>query len=389
MQGQVKAVRGVLSVACLGVVVLLSGCNNFFVCQKASCTDSGSTTSSNLVYVANGTSGQTYVAGYDVTKGTLTAATSSPFSLGITPTTMAVTQNNKYLYAASTSVSNGTSYSAGIYGWSLGTGGALSYINSGNALAGQTSVASMDVSADGQWLVVANGVDGSQLTITPYLISTSTGQLTAYTALAYAAPTGSSVYSLKVAPSGQYIALALATGGVMVFPFNTSTGAIGAGTSITFSSGSVGAYDVAIDSNNYLFIASTGAVVSYAVSSAGVPASTQVGSYTTASGGPFSVVVDGTSYVYAGAQNGTSNLIYGFSNSKGVLTALSTATIAAPATTTKLALDSTKAYLFAAGYDTSVGLRMYSIGSSGVLSSLATAGTGTTTGIATSIAATH
>jgi 6-phosphogluconolactonase (cycloisomerase 2 family) len=110
----------------------------------------------------------------------------------------------------------------------------------------------------------------------------------------------------------------------------------------------------------------------------------------TASGGPFSVALDGTSYLYASASNSSSTLIYAFSIKSGVLTALSTATIAAPATTTKLAVDSTGAYLFAAGYDASAGLKMYTITSgTGVLTSLDTAATGTSVAIPSALALSH
>lgn len=386
MQGRGKAVRSVASAACLGMMALLVGCSNFFVCQKASCPSSGGGgSSSNLAYVANATAGSNYTSGYDISGGTLTVATSAPYNLVNTPTAMVVSQNNKFLYAASTDVTIGL-----IKGWAIGTGGALTQLSSGNALATQATIGAMDVSPDGQWLIAANVIDGiTQPTLTPYQLNTSNGTMAAGTALLYTAPAASAVYSLKVAPSGQYIAMAMSTGGVLIFPFNTSTGVIGAPNRISFTSSSVGAFDVAIDSNNYLYIASTGNIVTYAVSAAGVPANAAVGTTATASGGPFSIALDGTSYVYAAAQNGSSNLIYCFSNSKGVLTALSTATIAAPSTTTKLAVDSSKTYLLAAGYDTTAGLRMYSIGTGGNLSSLATAGTGTTTGVATAIALTH
>lgn len=388
MLGRGRAVRSVVGAAGLSVVVLLSGCQNFFVCQKASCTDNGGgTTTGDLAYVANGTSGSTYLAGYDISKGTLTVATSSPYSMGFSPTALAVSQNNKFVYASSPYIaSNGV---ASIYGLSIGTGGALTFLSSGNALATQETVAAMDVSADGKWLIVANGVSLTQTTLTPYSINSSTGVLTAGAPLAYLPPASSTVSSLKISPTGQYIAVALGTGGVMVFPFNTSTGVIGASSgNVTFPS-AVGAYDLAIDSNNFLYIAATGNVHVYSVSTAGILGGSATSVIGTANGGPFSIALDGTSYVYAGAQNGTSNLIYCFSNNKGVLTALSTATVSAPATTTKLAVDSTKAYLLAAGYDTTAGVRLYSISSGGVLSSAATAGTGSTTTYPTAIALTH
>lgn len=382
-------VRGALSAVCIAMLMALTGCSNFFLCEnKPACPASGdSTTGSNLAYVANGTSGSTYITGYTLSKSTLATATSSPYSLGITPTAMAVSRNNKFLYVSST-VSSSTGV-AGIYALSIGTGGALSFVSS-TAQVSLASVAAMDVSADGNWLIVASGIDGlNPVTVTAYALNTTSGAVTAETPVIYSVSAIAAVSALRVAPSGNYFAVALGTGGIAVFPFNTSTGAISAPSTISFSSTAVGAFDVAIDSANYLYIAATSNVYSFAVSSAGIPGGSAVSTTPTASGGPFALALDGTSYLYASALSGSSNLIYEFSTKAGVLTALSSTSIAAPTTTTKLAVDSTGAYLVAAGYDTSAGLRLYSISSAGILASLDTAATGTTTGVSTAVALGH
>ena len=390
-QVQRRAVRGVVAVAGMALATVLVGCGNFFVCDKASCTTSGGTTGAagDVAYVGNNVTASTSINGYTLAKSTLAAATSSPYAIGITPTAMVMSHANGFLYVSSALTT--AAPVAGVYGFTVGTGGALSVLNGGFAMTSLTSVAAMDVSSDGNWLVVATSNDGANpVTVTAYGLNATSGLITGGTPLIYAVPTGSIVSSLKVAPSGQFISVALGQGGVETFPFNTTTGAIGAGVPTTFSSG--GAYDVAIDSNNYLYIAATGEIFVYAVSTAGVPNAspvTTVGT-PTAAGGPFSIALDGTSYLYASASNTSSNLIYGFSNKSGVLTALSTATIAAPASTTKLAVDSTGAYLLAAGYDSGAGLKMYSITSgTGVLTSLDTVGTGTTIAVPTALALSH
>jgi len=391
-QVQRRAVRGAAGVAALVMATALVGCQNFFVCDKASCTSNGGGSTGaagNVAYVANNVSSSTNINGYTLAKPTLTAATGSPYSIGITPTAMVMSHANGFLYVSSAVTAKAPQ--SGIYGFTVGSGGGLSVLNGGFALVSATSVAAMDVSPDGQWLVVATGNDGlNPTTITAYGLNTSTGLITTGTPLIYAVPTGSIVSALKVAPSGQFISVALGLGGVETFPFNTTTGAIGTAALTTFSSG--GAYDVAIDSNNYLYMAATGNIFVYLVSTAGVPNTnpvTAVGT-PTASGGPFSIALDGTSYLYASASTTSSSLIYAFSLKNGVLTALSTATIAAPPSTTKLAVDSTGAYLFAAGYDASAGLKMYSIASgTGLLTSLDTAATGTSLVVPTALALSH
>jgi 6-phosphogluconolactonase len=397
-QLQRRAVRGAAAVAGLMLATALVGCGNFFVCQKASCTTGGGggTTgpAGDVAYVGNNVSAIASINGYTLAKPTLTAATNSPYAIGITPTAMAVSRNNGFLYVAS-ALTTATPV-AGIYGFTVGSGGALSVLNGGFAMVSLSSVAAMDVSPDGNWLVVTTANDttaASPVTITAYGLNTTSGMITSATPLPYGPPTGSIVSALKVAPSGQFISVALGTGGVYTFPFTTSTGLIGTPALTSFSSG--GAYDVAIDSNNYLYIAATGNIFVYGVSTAGLPNASPVSSTgtPTAAGGPFSLALDGTSYLYASASDGASTptyLIYGFSIKNGVLTPLSTATIAAPASTTRLAVDSTGAYLLAAGYDASAGLKMYSIASgTGVLTSLDTAPTGASTIVPTSLALSH
>jgi len=398
-QVQRRAVRGAAAVAGLVLATALVGCGNFFVCDKASCTGNGGGGSTgpagNVAYVGNNISAIASINGYTLAKPTLTAATNSPYAIGVTPTAMAVSRNNGFLYVASALTT--AAPVAGIYGFTIGSGGALSVLNGGFAMVSLSSVAAMDVSPDGNWLVVATANDttaANPVTITAYGLNATSGLITSGTPLPYGPPTGSIVSALKVAPSGQFISVALGTGGVYTFPFTTSTGLIGTPAPTTFSS--VGVYDVAIDSNNYLYMAATGEILAYAVSSAGASLTltpvTATGTATEA-GGPFSIALDGTSYLYASASDGASsptNLIYAFSIKKGALTPLSTATISAPASTTKLAVDSTGAYLLAAGYDPSAGLKMYGITSgTGILTSLDTAATGTSTVVPTSLALSH
>jgi 6-phosphogluconolactonase len=397
-QVQRRAIRGAAAVAGLVLATALVGCGNFFVCDKASCTSSGSGGSTgpagNVAYVGNNVSAITNINGYTLAKPTLTATTSSPYPINLTPTAMVMSHNNGFLYVSSALTT--ASPVAGIYGFTVGTGGALAVLKVGNALASQTSVAAMDVSPDGNWLVVSTANDPSNpVTITAYGLDATTGLITSGAPLPYTPPTGSIVSALKVAPSGQFISVALGTGGVYTFPFTTSTGLIGNNV-VASTFNSVGVYDVAIDSNNYLYMAATGEILAYGVSSAGgaltLTAVASTGTATEA-GGPFSIALDGTSYLYASASDGASTptyLIYGFSIKNGVLTPLSTKTISAPTSTTKLAVDSTGAYLLAAGYDSSAGLKMYGITSgTGILTSLDTAATGTSTVVPTSLALSH
>jgi len=396
-QVQRRAVRGAAGVAALVMATALVGCQNFFVCDKASCTTSGGSTGGggNFAYVANNVSSITQINGYTLAKPNLTAATGSPYSLGLTPTAMVMSHNNAFLYVASAGTT--AQPTSQIFGFRVGTGGSLALINGITALASQSSVAAMDVSPDGNWLVVTTANGSASLTpttITAYPINTTTGFLNAAAPLSYGVASSAIISSLKVAPSGEFISVALGLGGVATFPFNTSTGLISNGVITTYTPTTVGAFDLAIDSNNLLYVAVTGGIYVYTVTVSSASAVTlnavTTAPIATASGGPFSIALDGTSYVYATASNTSSSLIYGFSNKAGVLTPLSTATIAAPTSTSRLAVDSTGAYLLAAGYDSSAGLKLYSITSgTGLLTSLDTAATGTSLVVPTALALTH
>jgi len=379
----------------------LTGCQNFFVCSKASCTNNGGGSGGstiNFAYVGNNVSDSTNINGYTLGKTTLAATTGSPYGVTNIPSALVVSHANGFLYMASAVTSS--SLQAGIFGFTIGTGGALARLNNGTDFValplGSLGVAAMDVSADGQWLIVASKYDSiNGATIQAYSLNATTGAVTvpssAPVATSYGSGVGAPVVpvvsAVKIAPSGQYISVALGTGGVITFPFNATTGVISKGSIVPFTpNGTAGGYDVAIDSNNLLYVAATGGIFVFQVDlTSTTPTVTPLSGTGIATGptGPWSIALDGTSYVYAGATSSAgANLIYAFSNSSGALTAISSVpTIAAPATTTKIAVDSTGAYLMADGFDTTAGLKLYSItAATGVLTSLDTAPTGVATG---------
>jgi 6-phosphogluconolactonase (cycloisomerase 2 family) len=115
--------------------------------------------------------------------------------------------------------------SAGIYGYSIGSGGTLTALENGIALqacGASGGVSALDVSADGQWLVeLANDA----ATICIGAINTTTGTLAAGTPVTYAV-TNAVPKMLKVAPSGTLVFAALGSGGTLVLPFTTATGTL-------------------------------------------------------------------------------------------------------------------------------------------------------------------
>ena len=372
-----------------GLSFALTGCNGFFVYPGSSSTSS--TGSGDYAYVSNSASGSNYINGYSVAGGSLVATTGSPYSLGFVPSAMVVSIPNTYLYIASST----TTGSGEIYGYSIGTGGALTILNSSLGLEAENSSA-LAVSPDGQWLFSLNS-DG--LTMEEYKISTSTGLLTAEGNYPITASAGGIVTpnAIKVSPSGNYIACALGTAGVDVFSFATSTGVASSSAAVLPPISTVnGFYSLAIDSSNNLYLAGTSGLVVYTVvanSNGSVTATLASSSsgYSLGTGNNSITVSKSGSYVFAGSQNGgTGSTVYAYSIATGgVLTAVSGSPFNAPTDIAALGYDSTGDYLLGIGYSATSGTELYTIGSAGALTSSGSAASGTTLTIPAVLALTH
>ena len=377
------------------VMPLLSGCGNFFQCEgKADCpvipgtgTGTGTGTGSvDYVYVANSATGPTYINGYTLASGSLVAATGSPFSLGFSPSAMAVTPANTYLYMASDAVLNTATPGVGnIYGYSIGAGGALSIPTIGDPLVNETAT-SIAISPDGQWLFALNT---DTLSLEEYSITSTTGLLTTFTSYPITGEVGQPVTpaSVKVAPSGGYIVVALGTAGAETFFFNTTTGMATFATQISPPVASSGIFAAAFDSNNYLYCVGTSGLQIFSTATGG--GQSFMKTYTTGKGSRSIVINAASTFLYVG--NETDATISGYAiGASGALTALTGSPYPAPTLVNALAHDSTGAYIIASGYNSTSGIQLYSIGSNGILVSIGSAGSGIAQPIPPSaIAATH
>jgi 6-phosphogluconolactonase len=357
-------IRRVAAATGISALSLCTGCDGFFV--KPGSTGGGSTNSGNYVYVANATTGT--LAGFVIGTGTLTAAANSNFVLGFVPTSVAVNPADSILFVAGSSL---------IYAFSIGSGGQLTALNSGNAVA-LAAVASMDISPDGNWLFA---LDQNGITLDEFQINSTSGLLTQAAGANYTV-FGATILprAVKVAPNGAYVFAALGTAGDLVFPFNTSTGTVSAPLALSLPSGTSDNALAVSPNGSYLYIARSGSPGGLAVYTIGVGgALTAVsGSPFAAGSQPFSVAVNnaGTNVYVANQLDST---ISGYAvASNGTLTALSGSPYANGSGVTALAADRTGTYLFAASRAGSPDLTMYSFDS-------ATAGkldlvTSTTTG---------
>jgi len=358
-------------------LLLLNGCGNFFVCAKASCTTSTTSSSTNdFAYVTNSATAATSLDGFAVSSGTLVAATGAPTSLGYIPTSLVVTIPDTYVYVASS-----TGY---IYGYALGTGGALTPLNTSGLLVNESSAA-LEVSPDGKYLFSLNA-DG--LTLEQYTINTSTGLLTAagnYSIITSATAGPVVPYALKFAPSGDFLVCALGTGGAEVFGY--SAGALTFGSDITPANTSTAIYGVTVDANNYIYTVGTVGLQVFTTSAAG--AATYAAQDTASAGARSVVVTSGNNFVYAANPN--SSLIYGDSiGSNGALTALSTSPYNGPTTVGAIGRDNSGSYIVTVGYSATSGIQIFTLNSTtGALTLNNSVASGTVTGDPAALGMTH
>jgi 6-phosphogluconolactonase (cycloisomerase 2 family) len=390
-----RTLKPLIALALTVLTLGLSSCGAFFQCEgkascpsttttSTSCTAATATTVSGTIYgyATNSTCGNEYMNGYTLSGGALSAATGSPFNLDYIPEAIAITPTNTFMYIASDA-------SAGlIYGYTFGTGGQLSTINGGAALTSENAAA-LEVSADGKYLFALN-TDG--LTIEQYTIA-STGLLTYAANYSITGATGAAIVptALKFAPSGNFLVATLGTGGAEIFPYvaNTTagTGSLNQNAAyvITPSSSSVGIYGAAVDAKNYLYLSFTTGLAVYSVTSNGVP--TPGNSYTTGNGSHQVVLNPAGTYLYVA--NFSDSTISGFSvASGGVLTSLGSA-YSGPANVIALGVASNGSNLIASGYNTTNGLQLFSIGSTGAITEVASTGTAASTLIPAVVATTH
>jgi len=370
-------------VVALAVALGLTGCGAFFVCEgKADCptTGGGGTGTGDYAYVSNSSLGSAYLNGYSLTSGTLVTATGFPFDLGYIPAAMAITPKNTYLYVAS------DSSTGAIYGYSIGTGGALTALDSGVALVSE-NVASIDISPDGNWLFA---LDANGVTMNEYSITSTTGLLK------YAAPytvngdsTGTvSPRQVKFAPSGDFLVCALGQGGAEVFSFDTSTGVAAETTLISTGSASVGINAVDADSSGYIYTSGTAGLQVFSTDSSEKATLVSTTPYTTGAGPNSLVINTGNEYVYTG--NETDGTLTGYTiGSAGALTAQTASPYTGPTTVAALGRDNSGTYIFAAGYSATSGFQVFQIGSSGQLTATNTAASGTDTTVPIVMALTH
>jgi 6-phosphogluconolactonase len=372
-----KIVRQVLFLSVsLGACITLPGCGKFFVPECT--TNCGGSTGGNYLYVGNNDTAN--IAGFTVSSSAINTISGSPFSLGVSPSALAITPSNSYLYVAS--------LAGGIFAYSIGSGGALTIANSGSAVVSGISPSVIAIDSTGNWLLAVDP------TPTAYVFSINSGNGTLTSAGSVALAAGSP-YAMTFTPSNSLVYVALGTGGVAILTFNSSSGVLTNNNQVLPPKQSVDAIQgLAVNpAGTYLYASETGIngirVLSINATSGALTEAT--GSPYTAGTGPSGLLIDSTgSYLYA-ANRGSANISAFLLSSTGALTQISGSPFAAGTNPTALAEDNTHTYVAVVNAGGSPDLQTYTIQTTvpGALTAYKSTTTGTDPTNALAIVAAH
>ncbi len=330
-----------LAAMLLGTLTL-TGCGSFFN-PKTTTTTTTTSTTGDYLYVANANPTLDTVAGFSLASSTLSATASSPYDLGVEPSTLAITPSSSILYAGSET--------GGIFAYLIGSTGGLTL--SGSGATASVSPAAMIVDSTGAYLLVLQ-IGTTNPSISAFPIDTSTGALTDAVSTVVLDP-GAAEELLQV-PNTNLIyaslgsnAGATASGGVDVLTFDSSTGTLTKLSIILNPLGS--AYsDVGLASDpagKYLFVSETGTngIRSFSIDASTGGLTPLAGSPTAAGSGVGPIVVDSTgSFLYVA--NLHDNTISAFTlSSAGALTAITGSPFATGTGPTSMVEDKSKGYL--------------------------------------------
>jgi hypothetical protein len=376
--------------AVVAVVSLLAGCKGFWDAPSGG-GGGGTGASSGVFYVANEATSQ--VAAFSIVSGTLSSISGSPYTLSAEPRTLAVSPGGGLLYVGT--------LGGGIFAFTVGSGGGLTALNNGAAIAPNEIPLAMQVDPSGTWLVDAfptlnNAgvqVDAIPITSTGVVDQTRAEQSPAFNLA------GASVYGLAISSDGAHVFVAAGTAGTLVIPFASGNSSpLGATNAVTVQPLHTGgsALSVAVDPTNRLFYigetlgsssAKSGGLRAISYSSLG-------GTLTNASGSPIdsgglapnAILPEASgSYVYVANGQGTTATgnIQGFAITTGGTTTAPTYTVASAGNSISagtqpagLAEDNQASYVLEINSGGSPDMAAFTM-SNGTLTSALTAKTGT------------
>ena len=379
---------GMWKVLSLTPALLLAGCKGFWDLPATTTTPPPTTLSSGVFYVLNQTAGQ--IVAYDISSGTLNKIGAYAIA---GPNAIAIAPNGNFLYVST--------LASGIFVYDIGSGGALTVGNGGQAISGDPALAT-EVDKTSSWLIDAfvNANGQVQLDAIP-LNSSGTYTSGASVPSVSFSVTNATVKQMALSGDNSYVFVALGSGGTIAVPFSSGSsnplGSTAKTISVANSGGS--ALSVAVDPSSTPRLFYIGETLANSTGNSGGLrvfnySSLSSGTLTQASGSPIAsgglapnaiLPISSGNYVYVG--NGAGNTASGNIAWFPITASGTTYTVAAGSTITAgiqpmgLAEDSEGNFVLAVatGGSTSSGnpdLEAYTM-SSGALTAAITSTTGT------------
>jgi 6-phosphogluconolactonase len=373
LMGWRRRVGRVLMVSGLAGALALSGCGKFFPPLTGG---GGSGSSGDYLYAGNlGTSPVT-VAGFSIASSALNVASDSPYTVSLTPTALAVTPNDDYLFVGGP---------GGIYTYAIESGGDLT--EAGNdSFAQVPDPAVLRVDPTGTYLL-----GGDALTGTVYVFQIGTDGALSQVGSTLTLNANEPVTDMEIASNGNNTYVYVSCGTAGIYAMSLSGGTLSELNNGNYAPKSTDAADqgmaVAPDGDT-LFAAETvtGGVRIFSINTNG--SLTEFTSSPVATGtAPWAVLVDATgSYVYVADR--TKAQISAFSLASGKLTAIGSP-IGTGSLPVQMVEDNSKTYVAVVCTGGDPDVELYTIGTTGALTKFTTATTGTDPTEASSLAATH
>jgi 6-phosphogluconolactonase len=383
----------------LGGLLLLTGCGQFFPPQTSTSSSGsgsgsgGSGTSGNpavgsYLYVANSNPSLSSLAGFSLASGALANISSSNTTVPLPPTSLAISPNDDFLYAASAT--------GAIYVYVINSSnGSIHIGNSGNPVAQGVFPAALQVDSTGNWLIGVDALSGEAYV---YQITAGTGVLTSVTNSTIALTTTAN--QMVITPNDDYVYVALGTGGVETLSFNSTDGALAQVNSVLPPKQNLDAdLSLAVSpTGNYLYVTETGVNAVRVLSIGGNGGLAEISGSPFATGlRPDAVLVDATgSYVYVANNSANTISAFSISSTTGALTQISGSPFSTGIGPTAMVEDKSKTYLAVVNEGTTseggnpdLQVFTFSTTTPGALVSFQTATTGTDPTEAIAIATTY
>ena len=334
-----------LFLALIAIIGLLeTGCGKFFTNSTGGGGGGGNSTTT-FVYAAS-SSGLFAFKG-DLTNGTLTTLSGSPFQTGPTPSVVVIDPKNRFLYVGT---------SSGINGFGINSDGTLNTISLGTGTQG-LSLVGMAASASALY-----ALDNSFNNLSAFTINsdgTLGGPVTNGTVQVSGLPSG-----LVIDPAGQHLYVALQTTGILTVNIN-SDGSLTPNTSnIVAPSSSAGTFTkLAITPNGKnLYATANGGVVAFSFGSNGIPTPLSNGAVVSTGGtNPSAAAADSnSSFLYVTNRGNDSVASFSITNS-GLITPVTNSPFTTGTAPTGVAVSSNSNFVFVSN---SQGVQTFAVDSS-------------------------